>query len=124
MSFLSKLFKTKQEDTVSYISSEECERFKRTVNEFKNFSSSNYITLSTSKRCDFCKKYNKKIYSIEEKARKYPLIYNAPNFLRTGICPECGTHIGYDTYYPELKDLDKPLSANEIVELDKMRNRK
>lgn len=44
------------------------------------------ITLSSSKNCPFCKNYNKKIYSISGKSKKYPLLPD--NILNGGACKE------------------------------------
>lgn len=50
------------------------------------------LFITTSRRCDCCEKYNRKIYSLYGKSRIYP---PAPNFIKNNnSCPQCGVYIG------------------------------
>lgn len=49
------------------------------------------IKINTSKNCDYCKKYNGKIFSLYGKDKKYPKM---PDVLFKRSCPVCGKVIG------------------------------
>lgn len=52
---------------------------------------SDVIIINTSTSCPFCKKYNRKSYSLYGWNKKYPKI---PNILLQNKCPQCGNFIG------------------------------
>ncbi len=56
-----------------------------TVKNAKRYNN-DLIILSSSKNCPFCKNYNKKIYSISGKSKKYSILPD--NILKGGVCKE------------------------------------
>lgn len=121
MGFLD-LFKNKnnklKQNTLAYVLAD-CKKFKIDT-----------IIMFTAKTCNYCSKYGRKrngggkIYSISGKSKKYPALSTIPSDLLLGRCPKCDKTISFNTYYPELEDLDKPFSDKEIAELDRQRKKK
>lgn len=54
------------------------------------------VIISTSQKCPNCKKYNKKIYSVFGRNKKYPKL---PDCLKASKCPECNKAIGATMYF-------------------------
>ena len=97
------------------------------INKCKRYNLDTLIVFASSK-CPYCSKYGRrkngtgKIYSISGK-KKYPSVTTIPVNLTGGICPECGCHISYDPYFEDVAS-DKPLSKQELEELDRIRKSK
>ncbi len=49
------------------------------------------LSISTSRNCPLCSKYNLKTYSLYGWNKKYPKL---PDFLYRRACPTCGKSIG------------------------------
>lgn len=63
---------------------------------FRN-SKEDTVFVTTSRVCPVCSMYNRRIYSLYGRYKKFPLL---PDFLKNDICPTCGVHIGYSHYFP------------------------
>lgn len=76
-----------------------CSRFINAEKRIKNYGKDAYMQLHTSRLCDFCKKFDKKIYSVLKSNKKHPNIYDSlPANMFSGKCPECGKSISYDIF--------------------------
>lgn len=76
-----------------------CSRFKNTEKRIKSYGKNVYMQLHTSRVCDYCKKYDRKIYSVSKSNKKYPYIYEMlSSDMFSGKCPKCGKAIGYDVF--------------------------
>lgn len=62
-------------------------RIKETIQRSKQMHE-DLIYITTNKACPICSKYNRKIYSISGKSRKYPKVPKEIIF-DGGFCPEC-----------------------------------
>lgn len=77
-----------------------------------------------AKGCNYCSKYgNGKIYSISGTSDKYPSMMTIPEDLVIGRCPHCDRAISFGVHFPELEDLDKPLSSSEVKQLERQRGK-
>lgn len=76
-----------------------CTRFINAEKRILHYGKDVYMQLHTSKLCDTCNKYDRKIYSVSKSNNKYPYIYNElPTDMYMGKCPKCGKCIGYDVF--------------------------
>lgn len=55
--------------------------------------------VTTSRICPACSIYNRRVYSLLGRDKRFPLL---PKFLEQAICPTCQTHIGYAHYFPKI----------------------
>ena len=70
------------------------------------------VYLTSSSVCPVCCIYDKRIFSVYGKDKRFPKLSNMPAFLKKRQCPECEKIIGYTIYFPYLKDkkaLDKDI---------------
>lgn len=63
--------------------------------EFKN----DYVLITTNKTCSICSKYNRKIYSISGKSKKYPKLPSEISH-DGGTCPNC--ILGITSYFENI----------------------
>lgn len=61
------------------------------------------VLINTSNKCSYCSKFNRKIYSIWGKSKKYKKL---PDEIQCSRCPECNCYIGYTIYSP---GINKPV---------------
>lgn len=60
-----------------------------------------FVLISTNKKCPICSKYNQKVYSISGKSKKYPAL-PAEIKRQGGLCPNC--IIGMNPYYESINN--------------------
>ena len=79
---------------------------KKIINRHLNQTHFDCVYITTNKKCEICSKYNRKVFSISGKNKKYPKL---PSEFITdgGFCKSCG--IGISSYSDEI---NAPVPAN------------
>lgn len=74
-----------------------------TLNRAKEFKE-DLVIVSTNSSCDICKNYNRKIFSISGKSKKYPKL---PSEIAQegGFCPKC--YLGLNSYFEDMSTTPK-----------------
>ena len=82
------------------------------------------VYCTTSRTCLTCSIYERRVFSLYGKDKRFPNFQNMPIFLRESQCPECGKVIGYTNYFPDInnqhlqRDIElsnRPFVADESV---------
>ncbi len=78
---------------------------KRCIESIKKYDNGeDTVYLTSSAVCPECCIYDKRIFSVFGKDKRFPYLNNMPQFLKMRQCPSCGIYIGYSMYFSSIKD--------------------
>lgn len=71
--------------------------------------------------CPICSSYNKRVYSISGKDRRFPPLSSLPNALHDGKCDLCGKCYGLSSYYEGVSkpDVKTAIQISNMPIIDK-----